>query len=228
MSRSRDLRGMRLEQDLGFQIKYRESTSDMNGDREMLPVVTMPSRMTTDELLALPDDDGFDRWLIRGELREKPMTRRNRFHSRLTSRLCHILEDWIDNQPEPRGGVFAGEAGCRLARDPDTTVGIDVVYLNWDQMVKLTNDTTIIDGAPTLAIEILSPTNTVDEIEDKLKLYLESGISLIWVVNPYSRTVTAHQPDCPPELFNLRHELTAPKQLPGFRVLVADLFRVVI
>ncbi len=37
--------------------------------------------MTTEELLALPED-GLDRELIRGQLREKPMTRRNRWHSR--------------------------------------------------------------------------------------------------------------------------------------------------
>ena len=194
----------------------------------MPPVVTKPPRMTTDDLLAMPDNDGFDRWLIRGELREKLMTRRNRFHSRLTSRLCQLLENWLDKQPEPRGGVFAGEAGCRLARDPDTTVGIDIVYLTGEQTVAQANDTTVLDGAPTLAIEILSPTNTIDEIEDKLKLYLETGISLIWVVNPYSKTVTAYQFGCPPELFNVRNELTAPKQLPGFCVPVVELFRVVI
>jgi hypothetical protein len=44
-------------------------------------MATASSLMTTEELLAIPED-GTDRWLIAGELRERPMTRRNRFHSR--------------------------------------------------------------------------------------------------------------------------------------------------
>ena len=46
-------------------------------------MATASSLMTTEELLALPED-GTDRWLIAGELRERPMTKRNRFHSRVT------------------------------------------------------------------------------------------------------------------------------------------------
>jgi hypothetical protein len=38
--------------------------------------------MTTEELLALPPG-GVERWLIRGKLRQKPMTIRNRWHSRI-------------------------------------------------------------------------------------------------------------------------------------------------
>ena len=45
--------------------------------------------MTTEELLAIPED-GTDRWLIAGELRERPMTRRNRFHSRVTFRVAEF------------------------------------------------------------------------------------------------------------------------------------------
>jgi hypothetical protein len=51
--------------------------------------------MTTAELLAMPDD-GVERWLINGELREKQpgdetTTKRNRFHSKAMSRISHFL-----------------------------------------------------------------------------------------------------------------------------------------
>src|SRR3989442_15827035 len=94
-----------------------------------MPAVAAPL-MTTEELLALPDD-GVERWLIRGKLwekRENGMTVRNRLHSRIVMRIGQLLGDWVDKQPPPRGDVLGGEAGCRLRRDPDTTVGIDVVY----------------------------------------------------------------------------------------------------
>ena len=87
--------------------------------------------MTSEALLALPDN-GTDRWLIRGELREKPMTVHNRLHSKITASVTTCLKNWRDAQPAPRGDVLCGEAGVRLTRDPDTTVGIDVVYVSAD------------------------------------------------------------------------------------------------
>jgi hypothetical protein len=89
-----------------------------------------PTLTTTEDLLALPDD-GVERWLIRGELREcndvrgEPMTVRNPIHSRVMTRLSRFLDEWNDKQPEPRG-----EVGVRLQRNPDSTVGVDVLYLS--------------------------------------------------------------------------------------------------
>src|SRR5262245_59705150 len=119
---------------------------------ELLMATDLQTRLyTTGELLAMPED-GMDRWLIRGQLREKPMTRRNRFHSRIMVRIAYLLETWLENQPKPRGEALCGEAGCWLRRDPDTTVGIDVAYFAPDVVKKQTDDTTIVDGAPVLAV----------------------------------------------------------------------------
>src|SRR5947209_2923066 len=96
--------------------------------------------MTTEEMLALPDD-GVERWLIRGQLREKPMTVRNRWHSRLVVRLGKLLDNWLDQRPLPRGSVLGGEAGCRLRRTPDSTVGIDVVYIGPELAAQESDDT---------------------------------------------------------------------------------------
>src|SRR2546423_3479603 len=84
---------------------------------------------TTEELLALPED-GIERDLIRGQLRELGMTRRNRRHSETEPSVVAVLKEWLKRQPEPRGTVLSGEAGFRLRRDPDTTVGIDVAYIS--------------------------------------------------------------------------------------------------
>lgn len=180
--------------------------------------------MTTEEFLALPEN-GTERWLIAGELREKPMTVRNRFHSKVESRTCFFLEGWRERQPEPRGHVFAGEAGVRLLRDPDTTVGIDVIYVSPEVAAKQTEQTTLIEGLPLLAVEILSPNDTVDEIHDKVNQFLAAGVALVWIIDPYDRTVTIYQPNALPTFVNEGQELIGDPVLPGFRVLVADLFR---
>jgi Uma2 family endonuclease len=179
--------------------------------------------LTTADLLALPDD-GKDRWLIRGRLREKPMTKRNRFHAWIESRIDYFLWSWIESQPEPRGDVYSGEVGCILRHDPSTTVGIDVAYFSTDVSSRQTDDTTLVDGVPILAVEILSPNDTVEEIDEKVHAYLTAGVALLWIVNPRLRTVQVLRPDTEPVLFNVTQELSAEPHLPGFRVPVARLF----
>jgi Uma2 family endonuclease len=134
--------------------------------------------MTTEELLALPAN-GVDRWLIRGRLREKPRTVRNRWHSRILVRVAQFLDVWLDQQPGPRGSVLGGEAGVRLCRSPDTTVGIDVVYVSAEVMAAQTAATRLIGGVPVLAVEVLPPNDTQDEINEKVDGYLEAGVRLV-------------------------------------------------
>jgi hypothetical protein len=55
------------------------------------------SNMTTEQLLSLPDD-GIERDLVRGELRERPMTKRNRRRSRVEARLALLLGKWLEGQ----------------------------------------------------------------------------------------------------------------------------------
>ncbi len=152
------------------------------------------------------------------------MTVRNRWHSRIMVRVSHLLELWLERQPEPRGSVLCGEAGVRLRRDPDTTFGIDVVYIAADLAAREAAETTLIDGVPILAVEILSPSDTQEQIDEKVDDYLSAGVALVWVIDPHDRTVLIYRPGVEPELVNVRQELSGEPQLPGFRVPVAQLF----
>lgn len=186
-------------------------------------MATATTLMTTAELLAMPDD-GMDRWLIRGELRERLMSVRNRFHSRTMTRVGKFLDNWLDGQPKPRGEVLSGDAGVRLPGDPESTFGIDVAYVAADVMARQPADTTIVEGVPILAVEILSPSDTQEDINEKIDSLLEAGVPLVWEIDPHRRTVEVHRPGVEPETFNSRQELTAEPHLPGFRVPVVDLF----
>jgi Uma2 family endonuclease len=186
-----------------------------------------PALMTVEELLALPDEEGVERYLIRGQLRERrdfDVTVRNRWHTAIEALIAHLLLMWLEQQPEPRGSVHAGEVGCLIRRNPDTVVGIDVVYVSAEVAARQSDDTTLIDGLPTLAVEILSPSTTIAQIGEKIDEYLAAGLPLVWVVDPYRRTVVVYRPDTPPEMFNVTHELSGEPHLPGFRVPVARIF----
>ena len=181
------------------------------------------SVMTMEELLALPRN-GVERWLIRGQLREKPMTVRHGLHGRIMARSTCLLERWLELRPEPRGSILCGEAYCRLRCDPDTTVGLDVAYIAPGLVARQTDQMTLVDGVPVLAVMILSPKDTVGENGEKVNSLLAAGVALVWVVNPHNRTVLIYQPDDGPRLVNVTQELSGEPHLPGFRVAVARLF----
>src|SRR5262249_17281974 len=193
-----------------------------------------PKLMTTEELLALPDD-GVERWLIKGQLREKhpdaegqsrgkPMTVRNREHSAIMTAVAYFLEAWRRTQPEPRGRVLCGEAGVRLRRTPESTVGVDVTFISAEVAARRPDDTSLIDGVPVLAVEILSPNDAIGDVHEKIDEYLDAGVPLVWVIDPHDRTVTIHRRGARPEMVNDAQELSGEPHLPGFRVRVAELF----
>ncbi len=186
-------------------------------------MATVATSMTTEELLALPEN-GLDRWLIAGELQEGPMPVRNRFHSQVMTCAATELENWRRRQPEPRGRVLTGDTGIRLQRDPDTTVGADLAYVSAEVLARQSEESTIVDGLPLLVVEILSPSDTVEHVNDKIDAYLAAGVPLVWVLDPHRHTVTVYSPGVEPALFTSRQELTAQPHLPGFRVLVQQLF----
>lgn len=180
---------------------------------------------TTADLLAMPDD-GIERWLIDGRIVEVGITIRNKTHARIQSRISQLIENWIDAQSEPRGTAHAGEAGVRLRHEPELTVGIDLVYLSADLSARIMADeeTTIIDAVPTLAVEILSPSDTFKKNQSKIGKYREVGVPLVWVLDPHFRTVTVHRRNHEPVMLNATQELDGGTELPGFRVPVARIF----
>jgi Uma2 family endonuclease len=178
--------------------------------------------LTTADLLAIPDD-GRERWLIRGELREGTMTVRNRWHSRVLAMICHHLLAWkMANQQN--GEVLAGEAGIILSHDPETTVGVDVAYVSHEVSSRQFGKTTLIDGPPILAVEILSPSDTNQAVNEKIFAYLSAGVKVVWVADPDFQTIRAYEPGKPPVMFSGKQEVTAEPHLPGFAVQVSALF----
>lgn len=79
-------------------------------------------------------------------------------------------------------------------------------------------------GAPDLAVEILSPSNTVEEIHEKLVEYFENGCRLVWVVHPDERYVLVYRSLQPDRLLKLNDALDSEDLLPGFTLPLADLF----
>jgi Uma2 family endonuclease len=179
--------------------------------------------MTTEEMLALPDD-GKRRWLIDGQLRECPMTVRNRFHSRVMARVAQHLNNWLDSRPEPRGQVVCGEAGIILARDPDVTMGVDAAYISPEVAAAQPAATMLVVGVPVLVVEILSPSDTLEGLSERRAAYRRARVPLAWFIDVDQQMVSVYRDGARPAFLDGDAELSGEPHMPGLRIPVHSLF----
>ena len=119
---------------------------------------------------------------------------------------------------------FSGEVGCILAHDPDTTVWVDVAVFADEVIQAQTNETSLVDGIPVLAVEILSPSDRHDEVHEKIREYLRVGVVIVWEVDPDFKTIRVHRSDAEPVMFNREQTIDTEGVLPGFSVAVEEFF----
>jgi Uma2 family endonuclease len=177
--------------------------------------------MTTDELIDTPED-GIDRWLIRGELHSRMWNHRTPDASLALTNVGCALSNWAQ-EGRPNRGVVLVDAYHRLARDPDTTLGIDVSLITTEQW-NSARGKPFADGCPILAVKVIAPNDTHGDVVDAVNEYLEASVKTVWVVDPDFERVFVYRADAEPISFNRQRELTAEPYLPGFRVRVAELF----
>ncbi len=189
-----------------------------------MSIATAPEQklMTAEEFLAIPED-GIARELIDGVVKERGMTVRNRQHASVQSRIAARLLLWLEAQPMPQGDVVDGDCGFRLRRDPDLLVGPDVAYASADLLDRLDPKSAFLDGAPVLAVEILSPSDNNQDVFDKVELYLGAGV-VVWTVDPKFRVIQVHRSGHLTESYNVAQEIDADPYMPGLRVPVAAIF----
>lgn len=179
--------------------------------------------MTTEQMLALPDT-GVDYELIRGVLKNRGTPLRGYRHTAAATCVLTVFGQWIKGRPEPAGVLLGPGATFRIATGPDTTVAVDVALVSADLPAATDPAAMVLDGLPTVAVEILSPGDTQADVAEKVQAYLDAGVPLTWVAEPVFRTVTVYRPDAEPTLYNAGQRIDGEPHLPGFAAAVADLF----
>ncbi len=79
-------------------------------------------------------------------------------------------------------------------------------------------------GAPDLAVEVLSPNDTFESLHEKLVEYFESGRLLAWVVNPQDQTVHLYHSSEPLQMLRRGDKIDGEDVLPGFSLSVSEIF----
>ena len=79
-------------------------------------------------------------------------------------------------------------------------------------------------GGPDLAVEVVSPDDTVSAVDDKVKAWPDAGASMVWVVNPKWPAVTVYRSATDIKTLTENDELTGEDTVPGFRCRVGEIF----
>ncbi len=77
---------------------------------------------------------------------------------------------------------------------------------------------------PVLAVKILSPSDTHEGVVEKINLYLECGVSVVWIIDPDFQTLMVYRPRQAPTMLSVQETLDGFPELPGFKVAVRDFF----
>ncbi len=122
------------------------------------------------------------------------------------------------------GVVYAAETGFVLARDPDTVRAPDVAFVAAERAAQQRSSTGFFEGPPDLAVEVVSPNDTAEDVEAKVLDYLTAGAHMVWVVRPRTRTVTVYRSLREVQVLRPGDTLDGGDVLPGFTAPVETLF----
>jgi Uma2 family endonuclease len=126
-----------------------------------------------------------------------------------------------------RRGLAVTETLFVLKRDPSLQRRSDVAFVSYDRWPERTiPDSNAWNVVPNVAVEVVSPTNTADEVETKRIEYFAAGVELVWIVYPVTQTIHVCAAAGHIDVLGAGGELDAGAVLPGFRLKLADLFSV--
>ncbi len=120
-------------------------------------------------------------------------------------------------------GVVVGGPGFVLARGPDEVRAPDVAFIAGDRADEVAHTPGYWPGAPDLVVEILSPSNTLAELEEKAARWLVAGARAVVLLAPLVRAATVVRPAAEPLRLAADDLLDLDDVVTGWRPRVGDL-----
>ncbi|HLB47028.1 MAG TPA: Uma2 family endonuclease [Anaerolineales bacterium] len=144
-------------------------------------------------------------------------------HGKVTSTLHFLIVSHV--RKNRLGEVTAAETGFVLTRAPDTVRAADVGFISASRL-SLTGipETGFWPIAPDLAVEVVSPGDSSDDVQAKVEDYLSAGTRMVWVVYPKTRSVTVFRSLRDVKILRGEETLSGEDVLPGFECKVNEIF----
>ena len=143
------------------------------------------TKLTFEEWQNLPDREGVVYELDEGELVMEPSPAFR--HNVIRQRIATQLRQYVETN---RLGMVVEEMDFRLAHD--TIRNPDVAFVTTDQIKRIDLDRSPVEGAPAIAVEVISPSNRAESMAKKVRQYLQAGCGSVWIVYPATRMAEIH------------------------------------
>lgn len=182
-----------------------------------MSIATEKRTWTDEEFMALPDGERYE--LVNGELVD--MGNSGMEHGYLAGVLLMLLGNIVRTRKLgvlcDSSTAFTMKSGNK--RSPDVSFVAKERLQGWKRLPK-----GFFQGAPDLAIEVISPSNTYEEIHAKIVEYFDSGARLVWVIHPDEQWVMVYRSPQPDRLLKITDHLDGEEVIPGFSLPISELF----
>jgi Uma2 family endonuclease len=179
--------------------------------------VSTKTLLTAAELEQMPDDDSVRTELDEGEL--ITVAPASEDHGGLEAEISGILRDHVKRHR--LGKVYGSSAGFRLK--DDTVREPDVAFVRSDRVESIKSKG-FAKGAPDLAVETCSPSESVRQLMREVKQYFAAGTHTVWIVYPETQELPILESTGADRLLRGDDSVEAPELLPGFSIPLHQFF----
>jgi Uma2 family endonuclease len=121
------------------------------------------------------------------------------------------------------GFVLGADGMARL--EPGLVRIPDASFVSWRQLQnRRIPREAMLQFAPELAVEVLSPSNTPKEMNRKLRDYFTAGVRVVWFIDPIKRTAQVFTATDQSTVLDENQALKGDPVIPGFELSLRDLF----
>ena len=174
--------------------------------------------LTADDLAKQPDNSRYE--LVKGVLRKMPPAGFE--HGICAAEIGSKLNVYV--KTHKLGYVCGAETGFRIAQNPDTVRAPDAAFVCQASIERQGIVKGYWDGAPDLAVEVISPGDTYAEVAEKVEEWLTAGCRMVWVINPRRETVEVYRPNVDFTILRRTDTLDGGDVVEGFQCQVHDIF----
>ena len=137
-------------------------------------------------------------------------------------RLAFQIELW--NSKNKLGKVFDSSTGFKLSNDAVRSPDVSWIPLsNWNNLTKQQRRKYLpID--PDFVLELISPSDSLDELQDKMREYMNCGVRLGWLINPDAQQVEIYRQGQEKEVLDCPLTLSGENIMPGLIVDLSEIF----
>jgi Uma2 family endonuclease len=182
--------------------------------------MTTKTLMTAEELLKMPKD-GYRYELNQGEL--KKMSPAGGKHGAIAMKFGARLEVFVEDND--LGTVYAAETGYKVKQNPDDVKAPDVSFISKERLPGSEIPDSYLTTVPELVVEVISPNDSKKEVEGKVQMWFEFGVSVVVVINPRRHSVTLYHSPTNSTNLSENDTLVLDDVVPGFSYPISRLFR---